>query len=134
MALGPGSIPPQGARAFVRELLRGGTAGMSVSAIVDETSGASELEFTNDGGETAVALRYIVALRDGELSGGSVGNVPPGASVTAPLSTALAEGDVKCIWMCSDARARLHVWSYDGRHKRVKQPGADEDYFHLFYG
>ena len=53
--------------------------------------------------------------------------------MTAPLPSALAEGEVKCIWMCSDARARLHVWSYDGRHKRVKA-AADEDYFHLFYG
>jgi hypothetical protein len=87
VALGPGSIPPQGARAFVRELLRGGTAGMSVSAIVDETTGTSELEFTTP-----------------------------------------------CVWMCSDARARLHVWSCDGRHKRIKQPAADEDYFRLFYG
>lgn len=107
---------------------------MSVSAIVDETTGTSELEFTNDGGMTAVALRYIVAVRDGELSGGSVGNVPPGASVTALLPSTLAAGEVKCIWICSDARARLHVWSYDGRHKRVKQPSADEAYFHRFYG
>jgi hypothetical protein len=107
---------------------------MSVSAIVDDTSGASELEFTNDGGETAVALRYIVAVRDGELSGGSVGNVPPGASVTAPLPSALAEGDVKCVWMCSDARARLHVWSYNGRHKRLKKPVTDEECLRLMYG
>ena len=60
---------------------------MSVSAIVDDTAGKSELEFTTP-----------------------------------------------CVWMCSDARARLHVWSYDGRHKLIKQPAADEDYFHLLYG
>lgn len=133
MALGPGSIPPQGARALARELLRGGSSGLSVSAIIDETSGTSELEFTNDGSETAVALRYVVAAGDGELSGGSVGNVPPGASVTAALRNEPAAGEVKCVWMCSDAKARLHIWSYDGRHKRLKKPATDEDCFHLLY-
>jgi hypothetical protein len=134
-ALGPGYMPPQGARSLVRELLRRGRGALSVSAsLVEETPGTSELELTNDGGETAVALHYVIASDDGELRGGSVGNLPPGASTTATLHAAFAAGDVSCAWMCTDARQRLHVWSYDGRHKRLKNPATDEECFRLMYG
>jgi hypothetical protein len=128
-------MPPQGARALARELLRRGRGRLSVSAsLVDEASGKSELEFTNDGGETAGGLHYVVAGDDGRLSGGSVGNVPPGASTTAALRTSIAGGAVRCVWMCADAKRRLHVWSYDGKHKRLKKPATDEECFRLMYG
>ena len=127
--LGPGYMPPQGARAFAREMLRRGRGSLSVSAvIVEETPGVLELELTNDGGETAAGLRYVIADAEGKLRGGSVGNLPPGASVTAKLSDAGA-----CVWSCRDAKGRVHVWSYDGRHKRVKTaPATNEELFRLF--
>jgi len=134
-ALGPGSMPPQGARALARELLRRGGGGLSVSAsLVDKVGGESEIEFTNDGGKTAVGLHYVVARDDGQLSGGPMGNLPPGASTTAALRTSFAARDVSCVWMCTDAKQRLHVWSYDGRHKRLKKPTTDEECFRLMYG
>jgi hypothetical protein len=134
-ALGPGYMPPQGARALARELLRRGSGSLSVSAaLVDEASGQSEIELTNDGGETAVGLRFVVAGDDGRLSGGSVGNLPPGASTTATLRSAVASGDVSCVWICGDAKQRLHVWSYDGKHKRLRKPATDEECFRLMYG
>jgi hypothetical protein len=128
-------MPPQGARALARELLRRGSGGLSVSAtLVNEAPGESELEFTNDGGQTAVGLHYVIASEDGRLSGGSVGNLPPGASTTATLRAATGAGDVSCVWMCADAKQRLHVWSYDGKHKRLKKPASDEGCFRLMYG
>ncbi len=134
MALGPGYMPPQGARALARELLRRGSGSLSVSAsLVNEAPGESELEFMNDGGETAVGLHYVVANDDGRLSSGSMGNLAPGTSTTATVRAAFAAGDVRCVWMCTDAK-RLHVWSYDGRHKRLKKPATDEECFRLMYG
>ena len=127
--LGPGYMPPQGARAFARELLRRRRGSLSVAAaIVEETPGVLELELTNDGGETAVGLRYVVADAEGKLTGGSVGNLPPGTSVTAKLTDAGA-----CVWSCRDAKERVHVWSYDGRHKRLKTaPATNEELFRVF--
>ena len=128
-------MPPQGARSLARELLRRGAGALSVSAsLVEETPGTSELELTNDGGETAVALHYVIASDDGELTGGSVGNLPPGASTTVTLHAAAGVGEVRCVWICTDAKQRLHVWSYDGRHKRLRKPAADEECFRLMYG
>jgi hypothetical protein len=50
--------------------------------------------------------------------------------VTVRLSDARAG---ECVWSCRDAKGRLHVWSYDGRHKRVKAaPATDEELFRLF--
>lgn len=135
--LGPGQIPPQGAKAFVAMLLRRRGGGLNVSAsLVEETPGESELEFTNAGGETAVDLRYVIADVTGALSGGSVGQLAPGASTTAAVRVELASGAVDCIWMCADSKQRLHVWSYDGRHKRLKQRRArtDQECFRLMYG
>ena len=104
------------------------------ASLVEESPGTTELELTNDGGETAVALHYVIAGDDGELRGGSVGNLPPGASTTATLHDTFAAGEVRCVWMCTDAKQRLHVWSYDGRHKRLKKPATDEECFRLMYG
>ena len=136
--LGPGSIPPQGAKALVAGLLRrGGAGGVNVSAsLVEETPGASELEFTNAGQETAVDLRYVLADAAGTLTGGSVGQLAPGVSATAAVHAELADGAVDCVWMCTDSKERLHVWSYAGRHKRLDKHRSptDEECFHLMYG
>jgi hypothetical protein len=135
--LGPGSIPPQGAKALVAGLLRRGGGGVNVSAsLVEETPGANELEFTNAGSETAVDLRYVLADATGVLRGGPVGQLAPDVSTTVAVRVELAAGAVDCAWMCADSRLRLHVWSYDGRHKRLRKRRAptDEECFRLMYG
>jgi hypothetical protein len=134
--LGPGQVPPQGAKALVALLLRRGRGGLNVSAsLVEETPGESELEFTNAGGETAVDLRYVLADATGVLRGGSVGQLAPGVSTTVALRVALAAGAVDCVWMCADSKLRLHVWSYDGRHKRLKKRllSTEQECFRLMY-
>ena len=134
--LGPGQIPPQGAKALVGALLRRGSGVLNVSAsLVEETPGESELEFTNAGGETAVDLRYVLADA-GVLSGGSVGQLAPGVSTTLSVGVKLAAGAVDCVWICDDSKQRSHVWSYDGRHKRLKkqQAATDQECFRLMYG
>jgi hypothetical protein len=134
--LGPGQVPPQGAKALVALLLPRGRGGLNVSAaLVEEAPGESELEFTNAGGETAVDLRYVLADATGVLSGGSVGQLAPGVSTTVALRVALAAGAVDCVWMCADSKLRLHVWSYDGRHKRLKKRrlSTEQECFRLMY-
>jgi hypothetical protein len=132
--IGPGQIPPQGQKAFVRELLRPGRRGPRVSCVlVSAHPGETELEFTNDGGETAAGLRYVVAVAGGTVAG-SAGNVPPGASTSCRVD---ATGDpVECVWMCSGRKGRLHVWSYDGRRKRLgrRRTATDDACFQLMYG
>jgi hypothetical protein len=135
--LGPGQVPPQGAKALVAMVLRRGGGGLNVSAsLVEETPGETELEFTNAGGETAVDLRYVLADTAGLLSGGSVGQLAPGASTTVAVRVALLAGAVDCVWMCADSKQRLHVWSYDGRHKRLgrRRSPKDQECFRLMYG
>ncbi len=135
--LGPGQVPPQGAKALVAMLLRGGRGGLDVSAsLVEETPGERELEFTNAGGETAVDLRYVLADSAGALKGGSVGQLAPGVSATVAVRDELAAAAFDCVWICTDSKRRVHVWSYDGRHKRLKDHGSstDEECFRLMYG
>jgi hypothetical protein len=50
---GPQQIPPQGAKALVRGLLRGGGGGgPDVScSLLDSEPGVTEIRFTNEGGE-----------------------------------------------------------------------------------
>jgi hypothetical protein len=134
--LGPGSIPPQGAKALVAGLLRRGGGGVDVSAsLVEETPGGSELEFTNAGRETAVDLRYVLADSAGALRVGSVGQLAPGVSTTVAVRVELAAEAFDCVWTCTDSKQRLHVWSYDGRHK-LKKHGSPtaEECFRLMYG
>jgi hypothetical protein len=135
--LGPSQIPPQGAKALIAGLLRRGGGALNVSAsLVEETPGESELEFTNGGGETAVDLRYVLADAAGALSAGSVGQLAPGASTTVAVRVEVASGAADCVWMCADSKQRLHVWSYDGRHKRLRKRRAPtgEECFRLMYG
>jgi hypothetical protein len=116
--LGPQQMPPQGARAFVRELFAGGRRAPDVSATLDDRDGT--LEFFNSGGSVAVGLRYATANGWHE-----VGNLPPGESVAVRLEGPVAE-PFRCVWSCEAAKGRL-VWSYDGRRKRVRRRGLDDN-------
>ena len=128
-------MPPQAQKVFVRELFRPRRGGPLVSCVlVDEHPGKTELEFTNEGGETAVDLRYVIAESDGTGTG-SVGHLPPGAAATATLRDGAPAEPIRCVWMYADRKGRLHVWSYDGRHKRLgrrKRP-SDDECFRLVY-
>ena len=134
--LGPGSIPPQGAKALVASLLCRGRGRLNVSAsLVEETPGESELEFTNAGGETAVDLRYVLADSAGVLRDGSIGQLAPDVSTTVAVRVELAADAFDCVWICADSKQRVHLWSYDGRHKRLKRPEpTDHECFRLMYG
>ena len=129
-------MPPQGQKALVRELLRPSRGGPLVSCVLlAEHPGEREIEFLNEGGETAVELRYVIAGAEGTV-GGSVGHLPPDASTTATLRDGAPIDPVRCVWICSDAKRRLHVWSYDGRHKRLSRraDATDDACFRLMYG
>lgn len=116
--LGPQQMPPQGGRAFVRELFRGGRVAPEVSATLDDDKGT--LEFLNTGGSVAVGLRYVTAG-----AGHAVGNLPPGESVAMRLEEPVVE-PFRCVWSCERGRGRL-LWSYDGRRKRVRRGVPDDE-------
>jgi hypothetical protein len=116
--LGPQQMPPQGARAFVRELFGGGRRAPEVSATLDDDAGT--LEFLNTGGSVAVGLRYVTAS-----GGNAVGNLPPGETAAVRLEGTVTE-PFRCVWSCDAARGRF-LWSYDGRRKRVRRRGLDDD-------
>jgi hypothetical protein len=135
VSLGPQQMPPQGAKALVRAIFRPTRGGPRVSCVLfDKHPEETELEFTNEGGETAAGLRYLIAGTDGALAGGSLGNLPPDVATAARADDTI--DPVRCVWMCSDAKRRLHVWSYDGRHKRMRRGRAvtDKACFDLMYG
>jgi hypothetical protein len=135
--LGPTGMPPQGVKALVGALLRPDGGGPKVSCVLfDQSPGETELEFTNEGGETAVDLRYVAADADGGLTKGSLGHLPATTATTAAVPAGLAVDPFRCAWICTDSRRRLHVWSYDGRHKRLRRHASstDEAFFHLMYG
>jgi len=105
-----------------------------VSCVLFEPhSGTSELEFTNDGSEPALGLRYALARADGSLAWADVGNFPPGDEISVPVGPAAEP--LRSVWICADRRGRLRVWSYDGKHKRFgKARGrGDRDYFTAMY-
>ena len=125
---GPQQIPPQGAKALVKGLLGGAGGGRpNVScSLLDSEPGVTELSFANEGGETAVDLRYVIAEERGTVRC-SVGDLPAGATTSATLRAGAPLDPVRCVWICSDARAHLHIWSYDGRHKRLGKHGVPTD-------
>ena len=134
VVFGPQPMPPQGARALIRALFRRDAGGPSVSCVLYEPHpGANELEFTNEGSEPAVGLRYVLARSDGSLTRADVGSLPPGDEVAVPLGV-VAE-PFRTVWICTDRRQRLHVWSYDGKHKRFGKGrgGDDRDCFAAMY-
>ncbi len=116
--LGPQQMPPQGARAFVRELFGGGRRAPEVVATLDDSEGT--LEFLNTGGAVAVGLRYVTAG-----GGNGVANLPPGETAAVRLEGPVTE-PFRCVWSCEAAKGRF-LWSYDGRRKRVRRRGLDDD-------
>jgi hypothetical protein len=123
--LGPGSVPPQGARALVRELLRPGAARVKVSAVLfdDVSSTTSALQFLNEGGVLVGELEYALIDDEGTTHSGQVGTLAAGADVTVPLNVQIDDVNVRCVWLCVDVKGRWHAWRYDGSHKRLGKHG-----------
>jgi hypothetical protein len=113
-------MPPQGVRAFVRELRRPGAARVKVSAVLfdDPTSPSSALQFLNDGGVFVGELEYALIDDDGATHTGEIGTLAPGADATARLGVRVDGASVRCVWLCVDVKGSWHAWRYDGRHKR----------------
>lgn len=136
MVLGPQQMPPQGARALVGALLGGRRGGAEVVATLDESDpGQAVLEFSNEGRDTAIGLRCLLRDATGVLSQRSLGDLPPGG--TASCGVHVAPHDAfACVWVCDDRRRGARLWSYDGRHKRLRRQhaGGDETFFHAVYG
>jgi hypothetical protein len=119
-------MPPQGARALIRGLFRRDPGGPVVACVLFEPHpGANELDFTNEGSEPAVGLRYVVARADGSLGRGDIGSLSPGGEVTVPIGA--VEEPLRSVWICADRRRRTHIWSYDGKHKRFGKNRSPDD-------
>lgn len=123
--------PPQAAKAFVRQWWGLVPQRPVITATLLESDGS--LEFVNEGG-LAEGLVCLALGANGmhELAIGSLG---PGESKSVQVEPP-AEGPFECVWMCSDARGRTHVGSYDGRHRRLKRREqlVLEDVFRELYG
>jgi hypothetical protein len=112
--------PPQAVRAFVKQIFGLRAAGPRVSATVLDEPGihASAIEFLNEGDE-ANGVRCLLRSDAGsqELN---VGNLAPGTSTTVQLHNPVG-GSLACVWTAFDAQGRLHLWSYEGKHKRLRR-------------
>jgi hypothetical protein len=113
--------PPQGAREIVRQFfaLRRGTAPRVTATVLDEPDTAgSSLEFVNEGGPV-VQVRCLIQS-DAGAQEVEIGTLRPGTSTVVQLHEPVGKS-VECVWTGFDARNRLHIWSYDGRHVRLRR-------------
>jgi len=136
VALGPQQMPPQGAKALVRELLGGRRRGPEVAATLDEAEpGATVLEFVNEGADTAVDLQCLYRDAAGELVQRSLGNLAPGSTAGCPVEIAAGEA-FRCVWICDGRRGGARLWNYDGRRKRLRRrdAGSGTAFFDASYG
>jgi hypothetical protein len=120
MTWSPPQPPPQAIRVFVKQIFGLRAAGPRVSATVLDEPGihVAAIEFLNEGDE-ADGVRCLIRSDAGsqELS---VGNLAPGASTTVQLHHPVGES-LNCVWTALDAQGRLHLWNYEGKHKRLRR-------------
>jgi hypothetical protein len=106
-----------------------------VTAVLEDPEpGVYSLVFANEGGETAGEVSYYLA-GDHEHAEGQIGHIAPGASESIPVRIAADRGATDCVWTCVDSTGRINMWSYDGRHKRLRRgkTAGGEDSFRLMY-
>jgi hypothetical protein len=91
-----------------------------VSATVLDEPGlqASVIEFVNQG-DQAEGVQCLVRS-DGASQELTIGSLAPGASTTAELHEPVGR-NLTCVWTAFDATGRLHIWSYEGKHKRLRK-------------
>jgi hypothetical protein len=134
MSLGPGYMPPQGARALVGALLGGYRNGPEVAATLESHTGETVLEFVNEGAATAVGLRCLYREPTGELAREYLGNVSPAGTASCRVHVE-AGRPFRCVWGCDDGRRGVRLWSYDGRRKRLRtRRRGDDVLFNAVYG
>lgn len=119
-------MPPQGAKALVAGLLGGRCRGPEVSAVLDESQhDLPSIEFLNEGSGTAVHLQYVEESSAGALVVHTVGDLAPGATLSAGLTGGPGLSDpFRLVWSCEDVKGRTRGWSYDGRSKRLRGANA----------
>jgi hypothetical protein len=126
VTLGPGYMPPQGARALIGALVGGRRNGPEVAATLDESgAGDAVLEFVNEGIAAAVALRCLYRDPTGGLVARPLGNVPPGGAASCRVRLD-AGRTFQCVWVCEGRRGG-RLWSYDGRRRRVRGTELNDD-------
>ena len=119
--------PPQAAHAFVRQIFRLGRQKPNVTATVLSHADGGELEFVNSGGPA-----HSIVWTTGTASG-TAGDLGHGETTSVHLYEAPAE-DFRCVWTARDARGRMHIWSYDGRHRRLARGLPPAEAFAELYG
>lgn len=113
--------PPQAAQALVRLLLGRRREEPSISAtLLSSAEARCTLELTNVGSDLARDLAYAVRTSDG-LEHAEAGTLSSGASRAVPLRGRPPTDDIACVWSCLALDGHGHVWSYDGRYKRVRR-------------
>jgi hypothetical protein len=104
-----------------------------VATLLDDpgANGAS-LEFLNEGGpaSTVECLAQVV----GGFQHVAVGALATGETKSVAVGPVQA-GVFRCVWACSDTSGRTHIWSYDGRRRRVgrRRRPALQDVFDELY-
>jgi hypothetical protein len=123
-------------REIVRQLfaLRRGTAPRVTATVLDEPDTAqSSLEVVNEGGQ-AVQVRCLIRS-DAGTQEVTVGTLARDMSTVVDLHEPVGK-NIECVWTGLDTRDRQHVWSYDGRHVRLRTgheialPAALEQMYH----
>jgi hypothetical protein len=89
----------------------------------DPDAAGSSLELVNDGGEY-VQLRCLIQS-DAGAQEVTVGTLATGVSTIVQLHEPVGKS-IECVCIGLDAERRLHIWSYDGRHVRLR-PGRVVD-------
>lgn len=106
---------------------------MLVATLLDDPDTAeASLEFLNEGGP-ANGVECLAQLV-GHIQHVAVGSLATGEAKSVAVGR-LPDGDFRCVWACSDASGRTHIWSYDGRHRRLwrRQRTALQDVFDEMY-
>jgi YD repeat-containing protein len=118
----------------VRQLFkRGGGKPVVVATLLDDpdANGAS-LEFLNEGGP-ANAVECLAQVV-GRLQHVTIGTLATGETKSVAVGP-VQTGVFRCVWACSDAGGRTHIWSYDGRRRRLgrRRRTALQDVFDEMY-
>lgn len=90
-----------------------------IATVLDEPAiGQESIEFLNEGGHANdVNARIRVGTGFQDLN---VGNLARGASAVIGLGRPVPT-TIECVWSAHDAKGRVYVWTYDGRHERHRK-------------
>jgi len=80
------------------------------------------IEFVNMGPGLAIQLGYAILannIRDGGMVG--TGHLQAGESQRVRVQVRVTGRTADFVWACRDIDQRLHVWSYSGKHRRLRK-------------